>query len=218
MSSIARRLSARRTTRRRRACVGAFCVLRAFRVEEERFFFVSSLAPSERERETIRFDLNRFALFFSLSLFLSVSLSFSRRRRRRRRRRRTLDADAWLPSIGTGVVIGQHFRRDVLRQLRTVDHRSASEGRKEERRSRRTGVCVMFVPILFFPSSFLAACVRSSAGRLTRSLRSLFTIAYSKRQRQILRLARISLVRIHTTIFLTFFRVCLFATMGRRRR
>ena len=81
VSSSARRLSAfDERQRRRRALRG--CVLRfalAFRVEEEeRFFFcvVFWRLPRERERETIRFDLNRIrVVFFSLSLFLSVSVS-----------------------------------------------------------------------------------------------------------------------------------------------
>ena len=81
--------------------------------------------------------------------------------------------DAWLPSIelGTGVVIGQHFRARCAETFANNSESSLRVGRKEgrerERESRRTGVCVMFVPIrFFFPSSFLAACVRSSAGRL----------------------------------------------------
>ena len=56
----------------------------------------------------------------------------------------------------------------------------------------------MFVPIrFFFPSSFLAACVRSSAGRLIPVVWSSEGFIYDclqQRQRQILRLARISLV------------------------
>ena len=60
-------------------CVGAFCVLRLRFASKKKsaFFFVSSFgAFRERERETIRFDLNRIrVVFFSLSLFLSVSVS-----------------------------------------------------------------------------------------------------------------------------------------------
>ena len=61
-------------------CVGAFCVLRLRFASKKKsaFFFcvVFWRLPRERERETIRFDLNRIRVFFfSLSLFLSVSVS-----------------------------------------------------------------------------------------------------------------------------------------------
>ena len=112
--------------------------------------------------------------------------------------------DAWLPSIelGTGVVIGQHFRARCAETFANNSESSLRIGRKEERErereSRRTGVCVMFVSIRSFSLRLFWQLVYGvllddwypSCGLP----KVLFTIAYSKRQRQILRLARISLV------------------------
>ena len=179
-----------------------------------------------RERETIRFESNRFACFsLSFSLFLSLFFLTTTTTMMMTNTR----CDAWLPSIelGTGVVIGQHFRARCAETFANNSESSLRVGRKEgrerERESRRTGVCVMFVPIrFFFPSSFLAACVRSSAGRLIPVVWSSEGFIYDCLQQTSEADTTVGsdLLGSESTQPSSshFFRVCLFATMGRRRR
>ena len=211
--------------------MGAFCVLRlrfASKKKSAFFFLCRLLAPSEREREreTIRFESNRFACFsLSFSLFLSLFFLTTTTTMMMTNTR----CDAWLPSIelGTGVVIGQHFRARCAETFANNSESSLRVGRKEgrerERESRRTGVCVMFVPIrFFFPSSFLAACVRSSAGRLIPVVWSSEGFIYDCLQQTSEADTTVGsdLLGSESTQPSSshFFRVCLFATMGRRRR
>ena len=137
--------------------------------------------------------------------------------------------DAWLPSIelGTGVVIGQHFRARCAETFANNSESSrASEGRKRERereRESRHG-CLHDVRFdsLFFPSSFLAACVRSSAGRLIPVVWSSEGFIYDCLQQTSEADTTVGsdLLGSESTQPSSshFFRVCLFATMGRGRR
>ena len=113
----------------------------------------------ERERETIRFESNRFACFsLSFSLFLSLFfLTTTTTTTTTTMMMTNTRCDAWLPSIelGTGVVIGQHFRARCAETFANNSESSrASEGRKREREREKgrvgTGVCMMFVSIRFF--------------------------------------------------------------------
>ena len=215
--------------------MGAFCVLRLRFASKKKsaFFFcvVFWRLPRERERETIRFDLNRIRVvfFLSLSFSLSLSLFFPTTTTTTTMMMTNTRCDAWLPSIelGTGVVIGQHFRARCAETFANNSESSLRVGRKEgrerERESRRTGVCVMFVPIrFFFPSSFLAACVRSSAGRLIPVVWSSEGFIYDCLQQTSEADTTVGsdLLGSESTQPSSshFFRVCLFATMGRRRR
>ena len=166
--------------------------------------------------------------FLSLSVSLSLSLFFPTTTTTTMMMTNTR-CDAWLPSIelGTGVVIGQHFRARCAETFANNSESSLRVGRKEgrerERESRRTGVCVMFVPIrFFFPSSFLAACVRSSAGRLIPVVWSSEGFIYDCLQQTSEADTTVGsdLLGSESTQPSSshFFRVCLFATMGRRRR
>ena len=179
-----------------------------------------------RERETIRFESNRFACFsLSFSLFLSLFFLTTTTTMMMTNTR----CDAWLPSIelGTGVVIGQHFRARCAETFANNSESSrASEGRKRERereRESRHG-CLHDVRFdsLFFPSSFLAACVRSSAGRLIPVVWSSEGFIYDCLQQTSEADTTVGsdLLGSESTQPSSshFFRVCLFATMGRGRR
>ena len=181
-----------------------------------------------RERETIRFESNRFACF-SLSFSLFFSLFFLTTTTTTTMMMTNTRCDAWLPSIelGTGVVIGQHFRARCAETFANNSESSrASEGRKRERereRESRHG-CLHDVRFdsLFFPSSFLAACVRSSAGRLIPVVWSSEGFIYDCLQQTSEADTTVGsdLLGSESTQPSSshFFRVCLFATMGRGRR
>jgi len=184
-----------------------------------------------RERETIRFESNRFACFsLSFSLFLSLFfLTTTTTTTTTTMMMTNTRCDAWLPSIelGTGVVIGQHFRARCAETFANNSESSrASEGRKRERereRESRHG-CLHDVRFdsLFFPSSFLAACVRSSAGRLIPVVWSSEGFIYDCLQQTSEADTTVGsdLLGSESTQPSSshFFRVCLFATMGRGRR
>ena len=185
-----------------------------------------------RERETIRFESNRFACFsLSFSLFLSLFFltTTTTTTTTTTMMMTNTRCDAWLPSIelGTGVVIGQHFRARCAETFANNSESSrASEGRKRERereRESRHG-CLHDVRFdsLFFPSSFLAACVRSSAGRLIPVVWSSEGFIYDCLQQTSEADTTVGsdLLGSESTQPSSshFFRVCLFATMGRRRR
>ncbi len=113
--------------------------------------------------------------------------------------------DAWLPSIelGTGVVIGQHFRARCAETFANNSESSLRVGRKEgrEREKERVGARVSAWCSFRFAFFSLRLFWQLVYGVLLDDWypscglpKVLFTIAYSKRQRQILRLARISLV------------------------
>jgi len=129
--------------------------------------------------------------------------------------------NAWLLSIelGTGVVIGQHFQARCAETCERIPnhHQNWRKKRLRERGFIRAFVCTKHTQTLSFTRVFVLSSFVFCFWQLVYGVplddwypscglpKVLFTIAYSERQRQILRLARIFLrFRIHTTIFLTF--------------
>ena len=129
--------------------------------------------------------------------------------------------NAWLLSIelGTGVVIGQHFQARCAETCERIPnhHQNWRKKRLRERGFIRAFVCTKHTQTLSFTRGFVLSSFVFCFWQLVYGVplddwypscglpKVLFTIAYSERQRQILRLARIFLrFRIHTTIFLTF--------------
>lgn len=129
--------------------------------------------------------------------------------------------NAWLLSIelGTGVVIGQHFQARCAETCERIPnhHQNWRKKRLRERGFIRAFVCTKHTQTLSFTHVFVLSSFVFCFWQLVYGVplddwypscglpKVLFTIAYSERQRQILRLARIFLrFRIHTTIFLTF--------------
>lgn len=129
--------------------------------------------------------------------------------------------NAWLLSIelGTGVVIGQHFQARCAETCERIPnhHQNWRKKRLRERGFIRAFVCTKHTQTLSFTRVFVLSSFVFCFWQLVYGVplddwypscglpKVLFTIAYSERQRQILRLARIFFrFRIHTTIFLTF--------------
>ena len=129
--------------------------------------------------------------------------------------------NAWLLSIelGTGVVIGQHFQARCAETCERIPnhHQNWRKKRLRERGFIRAFVCTKHTQTLSFTRVFVLSSFVFCFWQLVYGVplddwypscglpKVLFTIAYSERQRQILRLARIFFrLRIHTTIFLTF--------------
>lgn len=143
--------------------------------------------------------------------------------------------NAWLLSIelGTGVVIGQHFQARCAETCERIPnhHQNWRKKRFRERAFIRAFVCTKHTQTLSLLRVFVLSSFVFYFWQLVYGVplddwypscglpKVLFTIAYSERQRQILRLARIFLrFRIHTTIFLTFslslFCVCFLLLRG----
>ena len=129
--------------------------------------------------------------------------------------------NAWLLSIelGTGVVIGQHFQARCAETCERIPnhHQNWRKKRLRERGFIRAFECTKHTQTLSFTRVFVLSSFVFCFWQLVYGVplddwypscglpKVLFTIAYSERQRQILRLARIFFrFRIHTTIFLTF--------------
>ena len=118
--------------------------------------------------------------------------------------------NAWLLSIelGTGVVIGQHFQARCAETCERIPnhHQNWRKKRLRERGFIRAFVCTKHTQTLSFTRVFVLSSFVFCFWQLVYGVplddwypscglpKVLFTIAYSKRQRQILRLARISLV------------------------
>ena len=134
--------------------------------------------------------------------------------------------NAWLLSIelGTGVVIGQHFQARCAETCERIPnhHQNWRKKRLRERGFIRAFVCTKHTQTRSFTRVFVLSSFVFCFWQLVYGVplddwypscglpKVLFTIAYSERQRQILRLARIFFrFRIHTTIFLTFFSLSL---------
>jgi len=159
-------------------CVRVFVFL-----EKERFRFGSLL---------LRIESFVFLLLFSVvvalcSLSLSLSLSLSPQRVNSGAKKKTIallslllmmmtstSFNAWLPIIklGTGVVIGQHFRarcaENFANDSESSNQKNLCGERERERKKGTRAHTNTFAAsrIIRVSFTFLAACVRSSAGRL----------------------------------------------------
>ena len=115
--------------------------------------------------------------------------------------------NAWLLSIelGTGVVIGQHFQARCAETCERIPnhHQNWRKKRLRERGFIRAFVCTKHTQTLSFTRVFVLSSFVFCFWQLVYGVplddwypscglpKVLFTIAYSERQRQILRLARI---------------------------
>ena len=111
---------------------------------------------------------------------------------------------------------------DICEQFRIIARIGRKEERERERESRHGCLHDVRFDSLFFPSSFLAACVRSSAGRLIPVVWSSEGFIYDCLQQTSEADTTVGsdLLGSESTQPSSshFFRVCLFATMGRGRR
>ena len=137
--------------------------------------------------------------------------------------------NAWLLSIelGTGVVIGQHFRARCAETFaNNSESCSASEGRKEERERKRESAhgCLrdvrfdsLFFPFVFFGSLCTEFCWTIDTRRVVFRRFYLRLPTANVRGRYYGWLGS-PWFRIHTTIFLTFFPRVLVRDDGKEKK